>query len=229
MRNLVVIPARAGSKGILAKNKKILGNKSLIEWSIDFALKSFKNIPILISSDDKDIIQIGERNGQQVRNRPKELCEDNSMMHHVLKDALNFYERKNQEVVDNLILLQPTFPFRTNDEAIQLLKMIETIEFENIISVVQIEDNHPGRMYKIENEILKPFQPNNVTLNRQSLEKLYLRNGAYYVFKRNIIVSPFMYGEKIIPFLMSNEKKINIDQPIDFLIAELLYEKFYKY
>ena len=39
MKTLIVIPARNGSKGLPNKNKKKLLGKSLIEYSIEFALK----------------------------------------------------------------------------------------------------------------------------------------------------------------------------------------------
>ena len=37
---LALIPARIGSKRLKKKNLKILGNKELVSWSIDFAKNS---------------------------------------------------------------------------------------------------------------------------------------------------------------------------------------------
>ena len=42
MRILYLIPARKGSKGLPGKNIKFLGDKPLIEYSIDFALNNLK-------------------------------------------------------------------------------------------------------------------------------------------------------------------------------------------
>ena len=59
--NLVIIPARKNSKRI--KNKKLikLGKKSLVEITLDFALKiSDKNF-IYLSTDSKKIRKIGEK------------------------------------------------------------------------------------------------------------------------------------------------------------------------
>ena len=43
MRILYIIPARKGSKGLPGKHTKILGAKSLIEYSIHFALENIKD------------------------------------------------------------------------------------------------------------------------------------------------------------------------------------------
>tara|TARA_B110000879_G_C11124740_1_gene493379 strand:+ start:958 stop:1110 length:153 start_codon:yes stop_codon:yes gene_type:complete len=38
----VVIPARANSKRLPGKNMKFIGNKTLIQYSIDYALSNFE-------------------------------------------------------------------------------------------------------------------------------------------------------------------------------------------
>ena len=58
MKILAIIPARKDSRRIKFKNKKKLGNKPLVEYSIDLAkkIKTFCNI--LVTTDDEDIIAI---------------------------------------------------------------------------------------------------------------------------------------------------------------------------
>ena len=61
MKILAVIPARKNSKRIKFKNKKKLGNKPLIEYTIDVAkkIKIFKKI--LVTTDDAEIIKISKK------------------------------------------------------------------------------------------------------------------------------------------------------------------------
>ena len=61
MKILAVIPARKNSKRIKFKNKKKLGNKHLIEYTIDVAkkIKIFKKI--LVTTDDAEIIEISKK------------------------------------------------------------------------------------------------------------------------------------------------------------------------
>ena len=50
MKPLIVIPARGGSKGVPRKNIKVLGDKPLIQWTIDEARKIFSDKNICISN-----------------------------------------------------------------------------------------------------------------------------------------------------------------------------------
>ena len=61
MVSLAIITARKNSKRLKDKNKKILGSKPLVSWTIDFAknMKIFDHI--LITTDDNDIIQIAKK------------------------------------------------------------------------------------------------------------------------------------------------------------------------
>ena len=112
---LVIIPARGGSKGIVNKNKKILGNKPLILYTLEAAQQVFDVNTICVSTDDIEIKNIAENAGIRVPFlRPRELALDFTGTYEVLAHALNFYERANY-FPDVIILLQPTSPFRNSE------------------------------------------------------------------------------------------------------------------
>ena len=74
MKALVIIPARAGSKGIPGKNIKKLGDKPLIQYSIDAAASVFEKEDILVSTDGEEIKAVAEECGLNVPFlRPKNL------------------------------------------------------------------------------------------------------------------------------------------------------------
>ena len=56
MKILYLIPARGGSKGLLKKNIKLLNDKPLLHYSIDFARKFTTDKNICLSTDDNEII-----------------------------------------------------------------------------------------------------------------------------------------------------------------------------
>ena len=58
---LIVIPARKGSKRLKNKNKKILGKKPLVNWTIDFAKKINLFQHILMTTDDEQILEISKK------------------------------------------------------------------------------------------------------------------------------------------------------------------------
>ena len=69
-RNIVVMPARAGSKRFLNKNIQLLGGIPLIVHSIQYAKKNCKNARIVVSTDSEQIKEIALENGVEVINRP---------------------------------------------------------------------------------------------------------------------------------------------------------------
>ena len=47
-----------------------------------------------------------------------------------------------------------------------------------------------------------------------------MRNGAVYIFRRDLILDGILYGEKIIPYVMPLERSVCIDDMIDWYVAE---------
>jgi CMP-N,N'-diacetyllegionaminic acid synthase len=63
MKILGLIPARGGSKGVPKKNIKMLGDKSLIAYTIESAQQSQKIHTIIVSTDSDDIFHAAEKLG----------------------------------------------------------------------------------------------------------------------------------------------------------------------
>ena len=110
---LALILARKNSKRLPGKNLRKIGNKSLVEWSIN----SIKNIDgiidVLVSSDDKRIINIAKKKGSLAPFvRPRQISKDNTSSEETSMHAINWYE-KNVAKLDGFFLLQPTTPFRS--------------------------------------------------------------------------------------------------------------------
>ena len=121
MRVLGIIPARGGSKGVPGKNKKMLGSKPLIAYTIEAAKESTLLTDIVISTDDPEIQTIGlEYDAEVPFLRPAHLASDTAKSIDVVLHALDFLKIKGR-VYDAVCLLQPTAPFRETqsiDEAI---------------------------------------------------------------------------------------------------------------
>jgi N-acylneuraminate cytidylyltransferase len=93
MINLAIITARKNSKRLKNKNKKTLGSKPLVSWTIDFAkkLKIFNHI--LITTDDADIFDIAKKkNILTPWLRPKKFATDKETL---LSSQLPVQIRKN--------------------------------------------------------------------------------------------------------------------------------------
>ena len=77
MNILLLIPARGGSKRIPNKNIKFLLDKPLIQYTIDYALKSTIEARIIVSTDNQEIANIARQCGAEVPFlRPQSISQD---------------------------------------------------------------------------------------------------------------------------------------------------------
>ncbi len=54
----------------------------------------------------------------------------------------------------------------------------------------------------------------------------YMRNGAIYLSKRDVVIHDnSLWGKSIYPLVMDEESSVNIDSMLDFEMAELLMKK----
>ena len=230
MRILALITARAGSKRLSGKNIRLLGNKPLIVWSIDVV----KNIPeicdILVSTDDKNIASVCKDAGAYVPwLRPEELATDTASSVDVALHALNWYEAK-KGLVDGLLLLQPTSPFRTKVNIQRGIELFIKHNFQSIIGVSPTSD-HPMWTLKIQDDFLVPFmQEHGIGIRSQDLPPSYVMNGYFYLIApKELRVQHSFIGPKTLPLLIkSSQEALDIDTEWDYKVAEFIVENLYE-
>jgi CMP-N,N'-diacetyllegionaminic acid synthase len=187
---LGVIPARGGSKGVTRKNLRQVGGRSLVAHAIRTAAESTRLTRFVTTTDDDEIASAAREEGSPVRRRPSELATDDAPMALTVLDALNSAEEECGLVFDAVVLLQPTSPLRRGsdvDAAVELLEQDDRADCA--ISVCQVEDVHPARMYRlVGRRSMHPLWPEWETAQRQDLPPLYYRNGAVYVTRRSTLV-----------------------------------------
>lgn len=227
MKILGVIPARGGSKGVLKKNIKPLNGKPLIAYTIEAALDS--NIEhVVVSTDSEEIAEVCRNYGADVPFiRPKHLATDSAKSLPVIQHALEFVEQKNGVQYDAILMLQPTTPFRTIEDINESIRILKESDADSVISVVDVEGHHPARMKFLQDG--KLIDPNYCEAYenqpRQELEPMYIRNGAIYLTKKNVLVSGSFKGSDCRAFIMDAKRSVNIDTVLDFEYAEFLASK----
>ncbi len=223
MRTLAIIPARKGSKGVPGKNVRDVAGQPLVSYSIQTALETPVLDAIVVTTDDDAVRSIAESLGVQVITRPTQLAGDAIGMAPVLQHALLEAER-GLEPFDVVVLLQPTAPIRRPDDIHNVLQLLVAHpETESIVSVIRVEDTHPGRMYRLdEASRLDPLWPEWERVNRQDLPPVYLRNGAIYAVRRATLLQGDVIGGRAIAYPMPAKWLANIDDERDLIVTSAL-------
>ena len=223
---LGLIPARGGSKGLPRKNIKQLLGKLLIAWTIEQALESKYLDRVIVSTEDKEIAEVSKKYGAEVPFiRPKELAMDNAKGIDVVLHAIDWLKKNDkQKQYDLLMLLQPTSPLRATEDIDKTIELLFLKEAKAIVSVCEV-DHHPLWTNTLpEDGCMKDFIRKEImNKNRQELPFYYRLNGAIYLaYCKYITEQKSFIGEKTFAYKMVRGRSIDIDDEIDFELAEIL-------
>lgn len=221
MKILAVIPARGGSKRLPGKNTKLLGGRPLIVWSINIA-KSIANVcDILVSTDDHSIASISSTAGALVPwLRPSDLATDTATSVDVVLHALDWYESEHG-VVDGVMLLQPTSPYRSRETILEGLKKFDQ-QRRSVVAVSEVKVD-PARCFFIQEHDLKMCVP---TPNNTQVAA-YAVNGALYVISPDELrKSRSFFSTTSVPLIVnSHRESLDIDDDFDWWLAERMLEQ----
>lgn len=226
MKALFLIPARGGSKGIPHKNRKLLGGKPLICYTIDAARAvAPSEVDICVSTDDDEIIRVVEEYGLKVPfRRPDELAQDGSGSYEVILHALDFFAKQGVQY-DVVVLLQPTSPFRTGVH-IQEAMSLYTPDCDMVVSVVEAKSNPYYVMFEEDRAGFLQHVLKGSFVCRQDCPTVYEYNGAVYVMNvaalREKPLSAFTRNRK---YVMPPSTSIDLDTLEDWKYAEYLIER----
>lgn len=224
-RVVAFIPARAGSKGVKKKNVRLVAGKPLIEYSIECALAVSGIADVVVTTNCPETKAVAQRHPVVIVDRPDMLAEDETPTYPVIEHALRAYEQTHPPV-DIVLLLQCTSPMRQPRHIAEALRLFDDSTVESVTSVMQVGDEHPARMYRIEGNRLAPLHPDLERIRRQDLPAVYRRNGAVYAMRRAaMLAQQTLIGASAAPYVMPAEVSINIDTEIDLVLADLLMSR----
>ena len=226
MKALVIIPARSGSRGIPGKNIKLLGDKPLIQYSIDAALKVFNKEDILVSTDSKEIKVIAENCGLNVPFlRPDELATDFTSSQDVILHAIDYTQQRGQNY-DTVVLLQPTSPFRNAQHIEEAIKLYDK-RLEMVVSVKVSDHNPYYTLYEESDDGFLTQSKKAKFTRRQDCPNVYAYNGAIYVMSIDALKTKSIAEfDKVKKYEMSELHSIDLDTPLDWDLAEIVLNKY---
>lgn len=228
MGNIAIIPARSGSKGLKDKNIRILNGKPLLAYTIEAAQKSNLFDEIFLSTDSEKYAEIGLEFGASVPFlRNEELSTDTASSWDVVKNALLNYKRIGKEF-GTVALLQPTSPLRKSEDIVNGYNQLITKNANAVVGVCEV-DHSPLWCNTLPSDYsLESFFDNDlINKPRQCLPTYFRVNGALYIVKTEYLMNTDnIYREKCYAYVMKKENSIDIDDEMDFIIAEAIINRF---
>lgn len=221
MNKLIIIPARAGSKGLPGKNTKELFGKPLCAYSIDFAREVCnEGDEICISTNDKDVIDVAVSMGLKVPFvRPEKYSVDTASSYDVIMHAINHYEEKGKKF-ESVLLLQPTTPVRYVEDFKKLNDLYHA-GLDMVVTVKIPKENPYFSLFESNDEgYLVKSKPSDFT-RRQDCPPVFAMNGSMYLMN----IESLKKGElnefkRIAKVVVSDIASIDIDTIEDWKLAE---------
>ena len=219
-RILALIPARAGSKRLPNKNKRLFFGKPLIQWTILLAKRNSYLCDVLVSTDDEDVILLAEQADVLAPwKRPASLATDSASSADVAIHALDWYE-ENIGDVDGLVLLQPTSPLRKPTTLAAGIDLFQKSAGASVIGVSKAHI-HKNWIFEIKNQYLNHL---NIGKSSKSKSDIFVPNGLLYVASPTTLRrEKSFFSDECVPLISTDEfEDVDIDTYIDFIFAEYL-------
>ena len=219
MKVIGLIPARAGSKGIVNKNLQKVHGRSLIQIIVESAQKVSMFSKVYVSSDSEEILKIASECGATKIKRSDLASSDSALADDVVSHFLDVLgdDAKENSVI---VYLQPTSPFTTPGSIETCIKLY--LKHKKPVVTVKKVTEHPGKMLTLDGSgALSLYSTDSQpTKNRQDLETLLLPTGGIYVFS----IEDFCLAQTFpiigaIPYLVSGKEALDIDTQLDLDLA----------
>jgi N-acylneuraminate cytidylyltransferase len=221
-RKIAIITARGGSKRIPRKNIKDFCGKPIICYSIEAALTAGIFDEVMVSTDDEEIAEVAKKAGASVPfMRSEATSNDYATTDDVLKEVVEEYEKRGQHF-DILVCIYPTAPFITAGKLKKAVELQEEKDADEVLPVVAYSFP-PQRAHIIRDGCLQYQYPENEKKRSQDLETIYHDCGQFDVIKIENILQEDL-TKKTIPLIMSELEVQDIDNEVDWKLAEIKYQ-----
>ena len=232
MEALCLIIARGGSQRVPQKNIRPLAGRPLIAYSIEAARRSRYVTRIIVSTDSDAIAEAAVKEGAEVPfRRPAAISQGHSTEIEAVEHALTWLREHERYEPDLVVLLRPTTPFRKAETINRAVELLRNDPAAHSVRTVKLCSEHPHKMWVMESggKRIRSFVPPEQklreahTLSYHLLPSVYVQNASMDILRpSNIWQLRSTTGTEIIPLVMDEMESVDINTPLDFLLAETL-------
>lgn len=224
-RTFAFIFARGGSKGLPGKNIKEFCGTPLLAHSIRLANAMTLIERVFVSTDDAQIAEVATQYGATLINRPAVLATDTSSEWLAWRHAVEHVRALGLDF-DVFLSLPTTSPLRSELDVINCLVALQA-DTDAVISVTPAERSPYFNMVSTDQEGFAHILLSSTEYKRrQDVPLSYDLTTVAYVARPNFIMQQeSLFAGRVRPVIVPKERAIDIDDEIDFKIAEFLFKK----
>ena len=223
--NIVIIPARGGSKRIPKKNIKSFRGQPMISWSIQAAKEANCFDKIIVSTDSTEIASIAKAEGAWIPFiRPSNLSDDHATTKTVVLHCIDWL-KENKFEPRFVCCLYATAPFVRAYDLKNGLELITKQKEDKFVFTATNFSFPIQRAIRLNSKgIASMFYPKHFNTRSQDLEKAYHDAGQFYIAKPKIWLEKSNLFENSTPILIPNWRVQDIDDEDDWLRAEIMHK-----
>jgi len=210
---LIVVPARAGSKGIPHKNVRILDGKPLVAHALATAL-GVPGAIVVLTTDDAEAADIARQYGVHVVDRPEGLCGDDVTLDPVVAHAWRSAEAAFGRAFHVIATLQPTAPLLRSST---LIRAVECVQSGRLDSCVTVTD---ARHLYWQGQVEAAIPLYETRVNRQWLPPLWRETGGAIVTRGEILATGERLGGRVGIIPVDAAESVDIDSIDDWAVVE---------
>ena len=222
MKTFAFIFARGGSKDVPGKNIRNLGGKPLLAHSIMIAQNIDEISRIFVSTDDQDIAEVGIKYGAEIIERPVELAQDDSPEWLSWLHAIKWLEARG-EFFDCFVSLPTTSPLRNKTDVVNCINLLDK-QTDIVVTISETSRSPYFNMVNKEEDYIKLLIEGEKSYSRrQDVPLAYDMTTVAYVAHSDFIKNNNkIFDGRVKAALIPKERSVDIDDEIDFKMAELL-------
>ncbi len=229
MKRICTVCVRAGSKGVRGKNLRELNGLPLLAHSLRQASASGLFDAIALSSDSPEMLAIGREYGATfLVDRPVEMATDTAAKLPVVRHCVADVEKVLGFMFDTCVDLDATSPLRNVEDICAVVQLLEDSGVGNVITAMPARRSpYFNLVEQGENGVIrlaKPVSPPYV--RRQDAPACFDMNASVYAWTRDVLMNaPGLFNSDTRLYVMPEERSIDIDSEVDFMLVELLMSR----
>jgi len=225
MKAVAFIFARGGSKGLPGKNVRQICGKPMIAWAIEQA-KAVKRISrVIVSTDSEEIAEVARQYGAETPfMRPPVLARDDSPEWLAWRHALGYLQNEGG-LPDAMVSVPVTAPLRESGDIECCLDDFARGGADVVVTVSAAHRSPYFNMVKRNEDgtVGLVIPPAGNVSRRQDVPPVFdMATVAYVASPEFVLTKNSLFEGRVRAVEVPPERAIDIDTPLDFLIAECL-------